>query len=154
MDSKDEESICQCGSSAPTSKCQGNNWRAVCEPLNRKSMTQLSGSFSAFKREEEAGDTSNSGHMAFSSPIVSRTCWVWLLNLWINSWRYLFLLPFDEIGCHLRNPFCLPPKSEVSWWLGCMLFTTDIIDTCWFMEVYTLTRAALHPWSLQVKSAI
>ncbi|OWK64573.1 putative phospholipid-transporting ATPase VD [Lonchura striata] len=70
MDSEDKNSAdCQCGSSVPTSKCQEINWRAVCEPLNRKSMTQLSGSFSAFKRQEEAGDTSSSGHMAFSSSI-------------------------------------------------------------------------------------
>ncbi|KAF4790443.1 putative phospholipid-transporting ATPase VD [Turdus rufiventris] len=70
MDSEDEDSVdCQCGSSTPTSKCQGHNGRAVCEPLNRESLNQLSGSYSAFKRQDEAGDIPHSGHMAFSSPI-------------------------------------------------------------------------------------
>nr|XP_026651075.1 probable phospholipid-transporting ATPase VD isoform X1 [Zonotrichia albicollis]XP_026651076.1 probable phospholipid-transporting ATPase VD isoform X1 [Zonotrichia albicollis] len=70
IDSEDEDSACcQCGSSAPTSQCQGHNCRAVCEPLKRKSLNQLSGSNSAFKRQDEAGDIPNSGHMAFSSPI-------------------------------------------------------------------------------------
>ncbi|XP_059700870.1 phospholipid-transporting ATPase VD [Haemorhous mexicanus] len=70
IDSEDEDSAdCQCGSSTPTSKCQGHNCRAVCEPLNRKSLNRLSGSYSAFKRQDEAGDIPNSGHMAFSSPI-------------------------------------------------------------------------------------
>uniref|UniRef100_A0A8C9MYF3 Phospholipid-transporting ATPase n=1 Tax=Serinus canaria TaxID=9135 RepID=A0A8C9MYF3_SERCA len=70
IDSEDEDSAdCQCGSSTPTSKCQGHNCRAVCEPLNKKSLNQLSGSYSAFKRQDEAGDIPNSGRMAFSSPI-------------------------------------------------------------------------------------
>ncbi|NXU37934.1 AT10D ATPase, partial [Drymodes brunneopygia] len=70
VDSEDEDSAdCQCGSSTPTSKCQGHNCRAVCEPLNRKSLNQLSGSYSACKRQDEAGDIPHSGHMAFSSPI-------------------------------------------------------------------------------------
>uniref|UniRef100_A0A8C3XZ95 Phospholipid-transporting ATPase n=1 Tax=Catharus ustulatus TaxID=91951 RepID=A0A8C3XZ95_CATUS len=70
MDSEDEDSVdCQCGSSTPTSKCQGHNGRAVCEPLNRESLNQLSGSYSAFKRQDEAGDIPHSGHMAFNSPI-------------------------------------------------------------------------------------
>uniref|UniRef100_U3JK65 Phospholipid-transporting ATPase n=1 Tax=Ficedula albicollis TaxID=59894 RepID=U3JK65_FICAL len=70
MDSEDEDPAdCQCGSSTPTSKCQGHNNRAVCEPLNRKPLNQLSGSYSAFKRQDEAGDIPHSGHMAFSSPI-------------------------------------------------------------------------------------
>lgn len=76
MDSEEEDSAdCQCSSSTPTSKCQGHNCRAVCEPLNRKSLNQLSGSYSAFKRQDEAGGVPLSGHMAFSSPIVSRSCW-------------------------------------------------------------------------------
>ncbi|KAF2977549.1 hypothetical protein EK904_000302 [Melospiza melodia maxima] len=71
IDSEDEDSAdCHCGSSTPTSKCQGHNCRAVCEPLKRKSLNQLSGSYSAFKRQDEAGDIPNSGHMAFSSPIM------------------------------------------------------------------------------------
>ncbi|XP_031966020.1 probable phospholipid-transporting ATPase VD isoform X1 [Corvus moneduloides] len=70
MDSDDEDSAeCQCGSSTCTSKCQGHNCRAVCEPLNRKSLNQLSGSYSAVKRQDEAGGIPHSGHMAFSSPI-------------------------------------------------------------------------------------
>ncbi|NXO88704.1 AT10D ATPase, partial [Certhia brachydactyla] len=70
MDSEDEDSAdCQCGSSTPTSNCQGHNCRAVYEPLNRKSLNQLSGGYSAFKRKDEAGDVPHSGHMAFSSPI-------------------------------------------------------------------------------------
>lgn len=77
MDSEDEDSAdCQCGSSAPTSKLQGHNCRAECEHLNRKSLNQLSGIYSAFKRQDEAGDIPHSGDMAFSSPIVSRSCWV------------------------------------------------------------------------------
>uniref|UniRef100_A0A8C3R9T6 Phospholipid-transporting ATPase n=2 Tax=Timaliidae TaxID=9173 RepID=A0A8C3R9T6_9PASS len=70
MESEDEDSAdCQCGSSAPTSKCQRHNCRAECESLNRKSSNQLSGSYSAFKRQDEAGDIPHSGDMAFSSPI-------------------------------------------------------------------------------------
>ncbi|XP_066041794.1 phospholipid-transporting ATPase VD isoform X1 [Chamaea fasciata] len=69
MDLEDEDSTdCQCGSSIPTSKCQGHNCRAECEPLNRKSLNH-SGSYSAFKRQDEAGDIPHSGDMAFSSPI-------------------------------------------------------------------------------------
>lgn len=74
MDSEDKDSAdCQSGSSSPTSKCQGHDCRAECEPLNRKSLNQLSGSYSAFKRQDEAGGIPHSGDMAFSSPIVSRS---------------------------------------------------------------------------------
>ncbi|XP_063257950.1 phospholipid-transporting ATPase VD isoform X2 [Prinia subflava] len=70
MESEDEDSAdCQCGSSTPTSKCQGHNCQAECEPLNRKSLDQLSGSYSAFRRQGDAGDIPHSGDMAFSSPI-------------------------------------------------------------------------------------
>ncbi|XP_039919842.1 phospholipid-transporting ATPase VD isoform X1 [Hirundo rustica] len=69
MDSEDENSAdCQCDSSTPRSKYQGF-CQAVCEPLNGKSLNQLSGSYSAFKGQDEAGDTPHSGDMAFSSPI-------------------------------------------------------------------------------------
>ncbi|KAM6267784.1 phospholipid-transporting ATPase VD isoform 2-T3 [Spheniscus humboldti] len=70
MDSEDEDSADhQCGSSTHMSKWQGHNCRAVNEPLNRKSLNQLSGSYPALGREDGAGDVPHSGHVAFSSPI-------------------------------------------------------------------------------------
>ncbi|KAJ7400717.1 putative phospholipid-transporting ATPase VD [Pitangus sulphuratus] len=70
MHSEDEDSAdCQCGSSAHTSEWHRHNCRAVCEPLNRKSVNRLSGSYPAFIREGGAGGGPQSGHMAFSSPI-------------------------------------------------------------------------------------
>ncbi|XP_017660117.1 PREDICTED: probable phospholipid-transporting ATPase VD isoform X1 [Lepidothrix coronata] len=70
MDSEHEDSVdCQCGSSTHMSKWQRHSCRAVCEPLNRKSLNQLSGSYPAFIRENGAGGGPHSGHMAFSSPI-------------------------------------------------------------------------------------
>ncbi|KFP99022.1 putative phospholipid-transporting ATPase VD, partial [Leptosomus discolor] len=60
---------CQCGSSTHMSKWQGHNCRAVTEPLNRKPLNQLSGSYPALGREGGAGDVPHSGHVAFSSPI-------------------------------------------------------------------------------------
>ncbi|KAM6313432.1 phospholipid-transporting ATPase VD [Aegotheles albertisi] len=70
MDSEDEDSADrQCGSSTCTSKWQGHNCRAVNEPLNRKSLNQLSGSCPTLGREDGAGDVPHSGHVAFSSPI-------------------------------------------------------------------------------------
>lgn len=130
MDSEDEDSVdCQCGSSTLTSKCQGHNGRAVCEPLNRESLNQLSGSYSAIKRQDEAGDIPHSGHMAFSSPIVSRNCWVWCwISELINSWEYLFLLPFDQIGCHLRKPFFHQNQISHDGLAACYLQLT--LQTC------------------------
>ncbi|XP_042663631.1 phospholipid-transporting ATPase VD isoform X3 [Tyto alba] len=70
MDSEDEDSADrQCGSSTHMSKCQGHNCRGVNEPLNRKSLKQLSGSYPALGREDGAGDVPHSGRVAFSSPI-------------------------------------------------------------------------------------
>ncbi|XP_075356139.1 phospholipid-transporting ATPase VD isoform X3 [Mycteria americana] len=70
MDSEDEDSVDrQCGSSTHMSKWRGHNCRAVNEPLNRKSLNQLSGSYPALGREDGAGDVPHSGHVAFSSPI-------------------------------------------------------------------------------------
>ncbi|XP_009281865.1 PREDICTED: probable phospholipid-transporting ATPase VD [Aptenodytes forsteri] len=70
MDSEDEDSADhQCGSSTHMSKWRGHNCRAVNEPLNRKSLNQLSGSYPALGREDGAGDGPHSGHVAFSSPI-------------------------------------------------------------------------------------
>uniref|UniRef100_A0A8C0FIV3 Phospholipid-transporting ATPase n=1 Tax=Bubo bubo TaxID=30461 RepID=A0A8C0FIV3_BUBBB len=59
----------QCSSSTHMSECQGHNCSAVNEPLNRKSLNQLSGSYPAPGREDGAGDVPHSGHVAFSSPI-------------------------------------------------------------------------------------
>ncbi|XP_072718598.1 phospholipid-transporting ATPase VD isoform X2 [Ciconia boyciana] len=70
MDSEDKDSADrQCGSSTHMSKWRGHNCRAVNEPLNRKSLNQLSGSYPALGREDGAGDVPHSGHVAFSSPI-------------------------------------------------------------------------------------
>ncbi|KAM9294933.1 phospholipid-transporting ATPase VD [Morus bassanus] len=70
MGSEDEDSVDhQSGSSTHTSKWQGHNCRAVNEPLNRKSLNQLSGSYPALGREDGGGDVPHSGHVAFSSPI-------------------------------------------------------------------------------------
>ncbi|KAM6075954.1 phospholipid-transporting ATPase VD isoform 2-T2 [Chlamydotis macqueenii] len=70
MDSEDEDSADHLsGSLTHMSKLQGHNCRAVNEPLNRKSLNQLSGSNSALGREDGAGDVPHSGHVAFSSPI-------------------------------------------------------------------------------------
>ncbi|XP_074678550.1 phospholipid-transporting ATPase VD isoform X1 [Strix aluco] len=59
----------QCSSSTHMSEWQGHNCSAVNEPLNRKSLNQLSGSYPAPGREDGAGDVPHSGHVAFSSPI-------------------------------------------------------------------------------------
>ncbi|XP_074722209.1 phospholipid-transporting ATPase VD isoform X4 [Strix uralensis] len=59
----------QCSSSTHMSEWQGHNCSAVNEPLNRKSLNQLSGSYPAPEREDGAGDVPHSGHVAFSSPI-------------------------------------------------------------------------------------
>ncbi|XP_030904751.2 phospholipid-transporting ATPase VD isoform X2 [Melopsittacus undulatus] len=70
MDSEDGDSADhQCGSSMHISKWEGDDCRAVNEPLNRKSVNLLSGSHSALGREDGAGDAPHSGHVAFSSPI-------------------------------------------------------------------------------------
>ncbi|KAM6261490.1 phospholipid-transporting ATPase VD isoform 2-T5 [Porphyrio hochstetteri] len=70
MDSEDEDSADhQCDSSTPMSKWQGDNCRAVNEPLNRKSLNQLSGSYPALGGQGEPGEVPHSGHVAFSSPI-------------------------------------------------------------------------------------
>uniref|UniRef100_A0A8C6J5S7 Phospholipid-transporting ATPase n=1 Tax=Melopsittacus undulatus TaxID=13146 RepID=A0A8C6J5S7_MELUD len=71
MDSEDGDSADhQCGSSMHISKWEGDDCRAVNEPLNRKSVNLLSGSHSALGREDGAGDAPHSGHVAFSSPIM------------------------------------------------------------------------------------
>lgn len=76
MDSEDENSADrQCGSLTHMPKCQGHNCRALNEPLNRRSLNQLSGSYPALGREDGAGDVPHSGHFAFSSPIVSKSSW-------------------------------------------------------------------------------
>uniref|UniRef100_A0A8C8AMB2 Phospholipid-transporting ATPase n=1 Tax=Otus sunia TaxID=257818 RepID=A0A8C8AMB2_9STRI len=59
----------QCSSSTHMSEWRGHNCSAVNEPLNRKSLNQLSGSYLAPGREDGAGDVPHSGHVAFSSPI-------------------------------------------------------------------------------------
>ncbi|KAM9578781.1 phospholipid-transporting ATPase VD isoform 3-T4 [Guaruba guarouba] len=70
VDSEDEDSADhQCGSSMHMSKWQGHDCRAVNEPLNRKSLSLLSGSHSALGREDGGRDAPCSGHVAFSSPI-------------------------------------------------------------------------------------
>ncbi|PKU38381.1 phospholipid-transporting atpase hypothetical protein [Limosa lapponica baueri] len=70
LDSEDDSSADrQCGSSTHMSKQQGLNCGAVNEPLNRKSLNELSGSYPALGREDGAGDVPHSGHVAFSSPI-------------------------------------------------------------------------------------
>uniref|UniRef100_A0A8C3KSC4 Phospholipid-transporting ATPase n=1 Tax=Calidris pygmaea TaxID=425635 RepID=A0A8C3KSC4_9CHAR len=70
LDSEDEDSAHrQCGSSTHMLKQQGFNCGAVNEPLNRKSLNELSGSYPALGREDGAGDAPRSGHVAFSSPI-------------------------------------------------------------------------------------
>ncbi|KFQ77639.1 putative phospholipid-transporting ATPase VD, partial [Phoenicopterus ruber ruber] len=70
MDSEDEDSADhQCGSSTQMSKWRGHSCRAVNEPLNRKPLNQLSGSYAALGREDGASDVPHSGHVAFSSPI-------------------------------------------------------------------------------------
>ncbi|XP_071412642.1 phospholipid-transporting ATPase VD isoform X1 [Pithys albifrons albifrons] len=70
MDSEDEDSVdCQRGSSTHMSKWQGPSCRTVCEPLKRKSLNQLSGSYPAFIREDGEGGGPHSGYVAFSSPI-------------------------------------------------------------------------------------
>ncbi|XP_053920670.1 phospholipid-transporting ATPase VD [Cuculus canorus] len=70
MDLKDEDSAdCQDGSSIHMSEWQRHNCRTVNEPLNRKSLNQLSDSYPALGREDGAGDVPHSGHVAFSSPI-------------------------------------------------------------------------------------
>ncbi|XP_065553846.1 phospholipid-transporting ATPase VD isoform X4 [Lathamus discolor] len=70
MDSEDEDSADhQCGSSMHMSKWQGQDCRAVNEPLNRKSLNLLPASHSALGREDGAGGAPPSGHVAFSSPI-------------------------------------------------------------------------------------
>ncbi|XP_009482633.2 phospholipid-transporting ATPase VD [Pelecanus crispus] len=70
MDSEDEDSADHhCGSSTHISKWQGHNCGAVNEPLNRKSLNQLSGSYPALEREDGTGRVPHSGHVAFSSPI-------------------------------------------------------------------------------------
>ncbi|KAM9027938.1 phospholipid-transporting ATPase VD isoform 1-T2 [Ara ararauna] len=70
VDSEDEDSADrQCGSSMHMSKWQGHDCRAVNEPLNRKSLSLLSGSHSALGREDGGRDAPRSGHVAFSSPI-------------------------------------------------------------------------------------
>lgn len=76
MNSEDEDSADHhCGSLTCTSKRHGHNCQPVYKPLNRKSLKQLSGSYPALGREDGTGDVSNSGHVAFSSPIVSKSCW-------------------------------------------------------------------------------
>uniref|UniRef100_A0A663LZG5 Phospholipid-transporting ATPase n=1 Tax=Athene cunicularia TaxID=194338 RepID=A0A663LZG5_ATHCN len=70
VNSEDEDSADrQCGSSTHMSEWHGHNCSAVNEPLNRKSLHQLSGSYPAPGREDRAGDVPHSGHFAFSSPI-------------------------------------------------------------------------------------
>ncbi|KFQ28139.1 putative phospholipid-transporting ATPase VD, partial [Merops nubicus] len=70
VDSEDEDSSHHlCGSSTCMSKRQGHSCRPVDEPLNRKSLNQLSGSYSTLAREDGAGSVPHSGHVAFSSPI-------------------------------------------------------------------------------------
>ncbi|KFZ61685.1 putative phospholipid-transporting ATPase VD, partial [Podiceps cristatus] len=70
MDSEDEDSADhQCGSSTHMSKWRGHNCSAVNEPLNRKPLNQLSGSYPALGGEDGADDVPHSGHVAFSSPI-------------------------------------------------------------------------------------
>ncbi|XP_014809815.1 PREDICTED: probable phospholipid-transporting ATPase VD [Calidris pugnax] len=70
LDSEDEDPADrQCGSSTHMLKPQGLNCGAVNEPLNRKSLNELSGSYPALGREDGAGDAPRSGHVAFSSPI-------------------------------------------------------------------------------------
>ncbi|KFP27973.1 putative phospholipid-transporting ATPase VD, partial [Colius striatus] len=70
MDSEDEDSAdVQCGSSTHMSKRQGHNCRVMNEPLNRRSLHHLSGSYPALGGEDGGGDVPHSGHVAFSSPI-------------------------------------------------------------------------------------
>ncbi|KFV07826.1 putative phospholipid-transporting ATPase VD, partial [Tauraco erythrolophus] len=70
MDSEDEDSADrQCYSSSHVSKWWRHNCRAVNEPLNRKSLNPLSGSYPVLGREDGAGDVLHAGHVAFSSPI-------------------------------------------------------------------------------------
>ncbi|XP_064005288.1 phospholipid-transporting ATPase VD isoform X2 [Pogoniulus pusillus] len=62
VESEDEGSADhQHGTSTYVSNCQGH--RPVNEPLKRNSLNQI------LRREDEAGDVSHSGHVAFSSPI-------------------------------------------------------------------------------------
>lgn len=76
MDSEDEDSADhQRGSLTHRSKWRGHDCRAVNKPLNRRSLNQLSGSYPALIREDGEGDVPHSGHVAFSSPIVSKSCW-------------------------------------------------------------------------------
>ncbi|XP_055557471.1 phospholipid-transporting ATPase VD isoform X3 [Falco cherrug] len=70
MDSEDEDSADRhCGSLTHMSKWQGHNCRDVNEPLNRKSLNQLSCSYPALGGEDGAGNFPHSGPLAFSSPI-------------------------------------------------------------------------------------
>lgn len=76
MDSEDEDSAdAQYASLNHMSKRRGHSYRAVNESLNKKSLDQLPGSYPAAGRENSASDVPHAGHVAFSSRIVSKSCW-------------------------------------------------------------------------------